>query len=125
MNRPVHFDIMADKMERAAKFYSDVFGWKFEKWNGPMKYWLIITGKDGEPGINGGLGERGENDKGQLRFMNTIEVPSADEYLKKVVKNGGKALSKKMAIPGVGWHALCMDTEGNQFGIMENDSSAK
>lgn len=32
MNRVVHFSINVDNPERAAKFYSKVFGWKFEKW---------------------------------------------------------------------------------------------
>jgi predicted enzyme related to lactoylglutathione lyase len=125
MNRPVHFDIMADNMERAAKFYTNVFGWKIEKWDGPMKYWLIMTGEDGEPGINGGLGQRDENDKGQFRFTNTIEVKSVDEYVMKIEKNGGKVIMKKTAILGYGWHAICIDTEGNQFGIMEMDKNAK
>lgn len=125
MNRIVHFDIMADQPGRAVKFYKEVFGWKFDKWGGPMEYWLITTGEENEPGINGGLGKRDEKDTGQLRFMNTIKVDSVDDYMGKVVKKGGKVVSKKMAIPGVGWHALCMDTEGNQFGIMQDDPSAK
>jgi predicted enzyme related to lactoylglutathione lyase len=29
----VHFDIPADDPERAKKFYSDLFGWKIEKWS--------------------------------------------------------------------------------------------
>lgn len=37
------------------KFYKDIFGWKFEKWNGPMEYWILTTGDEKEPGINGGL----------------------------------------------------------------------
>ena len=53
MNRPIHFEIPAEKPERAIKFYEKVFGWKFERWNGPMEYWNISTG-DSQPGINGG-----------------------------------------------------------------------
>jgi predicted enzyme related to lactoylglutathione lyase len=55
MNRPIHFEIPAEKPERAMKFYEKVFGWKFEKWGGPMEYWVVRTGDDGVPGINGGL----------------------------------------------------------------------
>jgi predicted enzyme related to lactoylglutathione lyase len=44
MNRPVHFEIPAEKPERAIQFYEKVFGWKFERWNGPMEYWNISTG---------------------------------------------------------------------------------
>ena len=45
MPRVVHFEINADDVERAVQFYSDVFGWKAEKWAGPMEYWLIMTGE--------------------------------------------------------------------------------
>jgi uncharacterized protein len=30
----VHFEIPADDIDRAKKFYSDLFGWKIEKWPG-------------------------------------------------------------------------------------------
>ena len=48
MNRPIHFEIPVEKPERAIKFYEKVFGWKFERWNGPMEYWNISTG-DSQP----------------------------------------------------------------------------
>lgn len=34
-------------------------------------------------------------------------------------------LVPKTAAPGVGWLAYCKDTEGNIFGLMENDPSAE
>ena len=47
----VHFEILADDVERSKKFYSDLFGWKIEKWSGSdsigMDYWTINT-----PAIN-------------------------------------------------------------------------
>jgi catechol 2,3-dioxygenase-like lactoylglutathione lyase family enzyme len=33
----VHYEIPADDVERAKKFYSDLFGWKMEKWPGADK----------------------------------------------------------------------------------------
>lgn len=56
---------------------------------------------------------------------NIIGVPSVDEYLAKIEKSGGKVVMPKTAIPGVGWFASCQDTEGNVFGIMQEDSSAR
>ena len=36
-----------------------VFGWEFHQWEGgDANYWLIVTGPDEEPGINGGLVKR-------------------------------------------------------------------
>jgi len=122
MPRPVHFDFPADNPERAIQFYSRVFGWKFEKWEGPMEYWLITTGPKEEPGVNGGMGRRGNPDMG---VVNTIGVDSVDEYVERIISAGGRALQSRMAIPGVGWYATCQDTEGNAFGIMEDDPSAK
>jgi predicted enzyme related to lactoylglutathione lyase len=122
MPRPVHFDFPADDPERAIRFYSDVFAWKFEKWEGPMEYWLITTGPKEEPGVDGGMGRRADPDMG---VVNTIDVPSVDEYMRKITAAGGKVLQPKMAIPGVGWYTTCQDTEGNAFGIMQDDPTAK
>ena len=57
MNRFVHFELASDDVEKTAQFYRDVFGWKVQKWEGPVTYWLVETGEESEPGINGGLME--------------------------------------------------------------------
>ncbi len=122
MPRPVHFDIAADDPERAMKFYKDVFGWKFNKWDGPLDYWLATTGDSKEPGINGGISRRNKQMPG---MMNTIGVASLDKYIKKIESNGGKILMPKMEIPGIGWFATFQDTEGNMFGIIEQPAKPK
>ena len=43
----------------------------------------------------------------------------------KVEKFGGKILVPKMAVPMEGYFALCMDTEGNVFGLWEDDPKAE
>ena len=86
MPRIVHFDIPADDPARAQKFYQEVFGWTFEKWNGPMEYWMAKTGDDKQPGINGGLAKRMP---GQFGITNTIDVSSVDEFAKKILSKGG------------------------------------
>jgi predicted enzyme related to lactoylglutathione lyase len=122
MLRIVHFEINADDPERAVKFYQEVFGWKIKKWDGPIDYWLVTTGPDNQPGINGGIMKREDP---QASTYNTVDVPSVDEFTKKITQNGGKIVVPKMAVPGVGWVAYCADTEGNVFGIMEEDPTAK
>ena len=121
MPRVVHFEINADQPERASKFYSSVFGWEIKKWDGPMDYWLVTTGKDGTPGINGAIMNR----MPATTTVNTVDVPSVDGYLKKITEHGGKAVTPKMPIPTVGYFAYCQDTEGNAFGVIEFDKSAK
>jgi uncharacterized protein len=122
MPRFIHFDLPADDVERAKNFYGKIFGWKFDKWDGPMEYWMTITGDEKTPGINGGLCQRMP---GQTAIINTIDVPSVDEYSTKIQSGGGRILAPKMPIPGVGYFAQCMDTEGNVFGIIQMDKNVK
>jgi hypothetical protein len=58
-------------------------------------------------------------------IVNTIDVPSVDDYAQKVEAHGGKVVVPKMAIPGVGWLAYFADPEGNITGIYTQDPSAK
>ncbi len=122
MPRVVHFELSAENPERAIKFYEDVFGWKVEKWDGPIEYWLVMTGESDEPGIDGGIMRR---EGGYENTINTIDVPDVDEYIEKIEKAGGKVDQPKMAIPGVGYVAYLQDTEGNKFGIMQEDTDAQ
>ena len=121
MPRVVHFEIPAEDPDRAVKFYAEVFNWKIEKWAGPVDYWLITTGSKDEPGINGALMKRQNS---QAAITNTIEIPSVDDFLNKIVANGGKIIAPKMPVPGVGYAAYFADTEGNVFGLMQPDTSA-
>jgi predicted enzyme related to lactoylglutathione lyase len=126
MPRVIHFEIVADKPERAMKFYKEVFGWEFNKWNGPQDYWLVKTGEDSQPGINGGLTPKmNQQNSDSSRVTNTIDVPSIDDFSKKISMGGGKVVQPKMTIPGIGYLAICEDTEGISFGILQNDPTAK
>ena len=116
MSRVIWFEIPADDPERAAKFYKDVFGWTVEKWDGPFDYWLINTGPDEEPGIHGAIMNK---DMGQM-VRDTIGVESYDKFAEKIEKEGGKMLSEKIDIPGMGVMGSFQDTEGNIFAIMES-----
>ena len=120
MPRVIHFEIPAKDLDRVARFYTDVFGWKVEKWSGPVDYWLVTTGNKREPGIDGAISRQTPGGT----TCNTISVPSVDEFIAKVEAAGGKAITQKMAIPSVGYDAVCMDPEGNCFGIMEHDPNA-
>ena len=122
MPRPIHFEIPAQDPERAIHFYSAVFGWTFQKWDGPMPYWLVSTGPTDQPGINGGLMPR--RDPAQP-CVNTMDVANVDASLAAITESGGQCVVPKMPIPGIGWLAYCKDTEGHIFGIMQNDPTAK
>lgn len=122
MSRVIHFEISASDPERAAGFYRKAFAWKIEKWAGPVEYWLVTTGPDGQPGINGGLLRRQAPYTGTT---NTVDVESVDSAIATVKGAGGELVVPKMAVPGVGYLAYCHDTEGNLFGMMQRDPKAR
>ena len=121
-NRVIHFEIQADDINRAKAFYEKTFGWEINQMmsadSGGMDYWGLTTGPDGTPGINGGMYHR-PSDRKLYTYDCTVMVDNLDKAIEDVKKNGGKIRQAKMEIPGVGWFAGGIDTEGNMFGIMQ------
>ena len=118
----VHFDIASDDPSRAKTFYESLFGWQMQGPPGFQDYYLIETkGLDGSTGVGGGLGKRGDPSQ---RITAYIGVSSIDEYTAKVEKLGGQVLQPKMPVPGWGYLAMCLDTEGNTFGLWQDDTNA-
>lgn len=122
MGRIVHFELNVKDVDKIIKFYEKVFSWEIKKWEGPIDYWLIMTGKEDEPGIDGGLGFAEEDFP---KVVNTIDVDDIDSIIKKIQSNGGKIIRPKHAVPGVGWIAYFEDPEGIVTGIMKSDPDAK
>jgi uncharacterized protein len=124
----VHFEIPAKNLDNLKKFYEDLFAWKFSKFpsgsdlKNAYEYWTIETvpvdqnNQPMRPGVNGGMYPQ---QKPENKPMNYISVESADAYIEKAMKLGGKVHSPKMEIPNIGWWALIEDPEGNVFGILE------
>lgn len=117
----VHFDIPADNPEKLARFYEDLLGWKFQRFE-QMDYWMIMT-RDGEnaPGADGGMSRRSEMASSPINYYG---VESIDEALDKLTKIGGTVKAPKMAIPNIGWMAHCVDPDGNLFGLFQTDTKA-
>lgn len=122
MSRVIHFEIPAAEPERAAAFYKQVFGWSIEKWPGPMEYWMVTTGADGAPGINGGLLKK---QAPTTATTNTIGVDSVEKAIAAVKSAGGTLVMPKTPIPTIGYFAYLEDTEGNLFGVLQSDANAK
>ncbi len=98
-----------------AAFYRDVLGWDVSTWGGSQAYWLVTTGAEGTPGINGGLMHK----HFPQPVINTVDVASLDEALRKIEQAGGRKIHGPNQIPGIGLHAYCADPEGNMFGILQ------
>ncbi len=121
MGRVIHFDISADNVERAIKFYQGVFDWKIVKARGPLEYWLVSTGTENDPGIDGGIAPRRA---AWQRITCFVEVKSLAKSLAKARTHGGRVLQPKTVIFGEGYIAACEDTEGIIIGVMERSETA-
>lgn len=128
----VHFEIHVADVDRAQRFYSAVFDWKIEKYQG-TEYYGVWTGRSKYPngsvvGMDGGLrlrtGEGPDHHAAVNSFLCTVEVESIDSVLETVERSAGVVLEPKHALPGVGWQAVCTDPDGNRFSLMQNDSQA-
>ena len=123
MDKVVHFEIPFDNKQRAMDFYSKAFGWQLQDMP-EMNYVMantVATGPDyrpTEPGaINGGLFQRPKEAPSPVMY---IGVASVDEAIKKVTSAGGKVVTPKTAIPGMGAYGRVSDTEGNVVGLFES-----
>ena len=117
----VWFEVPADDIQRAKKFYSSLFGWKIKKFPGPKEYWHIDTGGD-DASPDGGMIPRQAPEQA---ITNYISVPSVEKAAKKVEKLGGKICMGKTAVPQMGYFVVCQDTENNSFALWEPNENAK
>lgn len=128
MSRVIHFEVHAEDPERAIRFYRDLLGWQFTKWEGPADYWLIKTGPESATGIDGGLMRRRGGAPLEGAAVNayacTVDTANVDALVKKIPQLGGQIALPKMAVPGIGWLVYGKDPEGNIFGAMQVDPTA-
>ena len=128
MARVVHFEVQADDVERAKAFYAAAFGWEFQDYGAFVgsAYWGIVTGPDGEPGINGGVLQRLKPamGAGANAFVCTVEVDDYDSAHARILGAGGSVALPKTALTGMAWQGYYLDTEGNTFGIHQPDPNA-
>lgn len=116
MGRVIHFEVLADDPERASAFYKNALGWEVKTWSGgEQSYWLVSTGAEEQPGINGGIMGRHLDQA----VINTVQVENLSEAIERVKEHGGSLVHGPNEIPEVGQHAYCRDTEGNLFGLLE------
>jgi uncharacterized protein len=110
----VHFEINAKDANRAKRFYSSLFGWKYKDSDIPGIEYYLIDGANPGGAIN-----PTQQEPGPVVYFDTDDI---DVSIGKVRDLGGKS-DDKMAIPGQGWFAACVDTEGNKFSLFQNDPS--
>jgi uncharacterized protein len=123
MDKVMHFEIPFDDKARASKFYSETFGWKLVDMP-EMSYVMAQTTPVDERqmpvesgAINGGLFKRPKEAPHPTLYLG---VSSIDQSLKKVSAAGGRVVTPKTPIPGMGAYARIADTEGNVIGLFES-----
>lgn len=107
----VHMDISAKDPAISSKFYGDVFGWKIQKDENFSYYMFSVEG-----GLGGGFVKVGPDYKaGEIIPYLASQDIEAD--LAKITSHGGKMLTPKTEIPGIGWFAFFADPSGNRIGL--------
>jgi uncharacterized protein len=130
-SRPIHFEIHAEDVPRAAAFYGQVFGWTFEDWSefAGMPYLGATTGAEGTPGINGAIMPRQGGSTGVGAAVNgavlTLGCEDFDSLHDAILAAGGQVALAKHALPGMAWQGYYLDTEGNTFGVHQPDPEAR
>lgn len=123
MDKVMHFEIPADDVKRAQKFYNKVFGWKINEMP-KMDYTILQTVEIDEKNmmpkevgaINGGMTKR--KDPVKVPVI-TISVEDIAQTMKEIEKAGGKLVQKKMSVGDMGFSAYFKDTEGNVIGLWQ------
>ncbi|GIF49830.1 hypothetical protein DFJ67_0137 [Asanoa ferruginea] len=118
-----HFEIPADDVARAERFYAESFEWNIKDMP-EMSYAMLGTtpsGQDGRPkdpgAINGGMMKR----SGMFTApVVTIDVDDIDAALATVEKNGGKTRMGRQAVGDMGFTGYFSDTEGNLIGLWQS-----
>ncbi len=114
--RLTHFEIRAADAGRAQTFWGSLLGWEWNAVPGEVPY--AMTETDGGP--TGGLYESESEERGVVCYFDVEDLEAA---LGRVDELGG-SVRDKGPVPGVGWYAHCVDTEGNLFGLFQSDESA-
>jgi uncharacterized protein len=127
MRKVVHFEIPVDDVERAKGFYGSTFGWQLQTMPiGDGEYTIVMTTPVDEQtqvptepgGINGGMMRR--SPEGPRSPVITIDVDDIEVSLKDIETQGGRTLTPKTPIPGMGAFAYFEDPEGNLLGLWES-----
>lgn len=126
MDKVVHFEIPSENLERAIKFYKELFEWDINKV--PManggEYHLVNTVKTDEKGmplqpgaINGGILMK--DSTAQYPIV-TIKVADINDSMKKIKNSGGKIVMEKVPVGDFGLYARFQDTDGNILGLWQD-----
>jgi hypothetical protein len=110
------FELYVNDFEKSKKFYSDLFGWKFnESLSMGVPYWNIFTG---EGSLSGGLMKKTAPEHSGQAVVLYVETDDLEATLNKVVSLGGTVETGKTRISeSSGYFGLFKDIDGNVVGL--------
>lgn len=122
----VHFEMPAKDKKRVSDFYSKVFGWQMQQLGAEMGNYILAgttpvdeNNMAKNPGaINGGFFDYKDEEGFNAPHL-VVQVDNIEESRKKVEDSGGKIISEKMDIPGIGLYYSFKDSEGNIVGMLQ------
>ena len=122
MDKVTGFEIPADNLKRARKFYGSVFGWKIDQLDDEYSHIKTVDMDSNwvpkvKGAVNGGLFKRALKTE---RPVILITVDSIEKTLAKAKRCGGKTVTGRTMAGEWGWWAEVMDTEKNVFELWED-----
>jgi len=113
-----HFEIPARDLERAARFYRDVFGWSVEPlpWEGHPYYKVRCAVEGTKEGIDGGLVPASEGFEHPLLVVH-VSGAGPEVWIERIVQAGGRIEQPPARVGDFGWFARFRDPEGNAVGM--------
>jgi uncharacterized protein len=113
----VHVEIPAGDTAKAREFWGTLFGWQFEEYpGGPTEYHMTRFSE-----TTGGAIYGADDDKRGARvYFDVDDIKTAAAQVSELGGDGGEPLP----VPSMGWFSICKDTEGNEFGLWQNDPDA-
>ena len=113
----VHLEIPARDTAKAREFWTSLFGWQWQEFEGPTEYHMTQFSDT----TGGAIYAPDPPDKRGMRVYFAVDDINAGNA--SVNELGGEA-GEAMPVPGMGWFSLCKDTEGNEFGLWQHDPEA-
>lgn len=119
MNAVAWFDIFVEDLERAVGFYETVLGQKLEEIVDPTGESQMMS-FPADMTAYGAAGALTKSAHGRPGVGGTILYFSSQDCAveeARVVNTGGQVIRTKFSIGEFGFVTLCMDSEGNMFGL--------
>ena len=113
----VHVEIPAGDTAKARAFWGGLFGWQFQAYEGsPTEYHMTRFSE-----TQGGAITEADGDKRGPRVY--FDVDDINAQKARVGGLGGES-GEAYPVPGMGWFAVCKDSERNEFGLWQTDPNA-